>query len=166
MHSPINEQQLRQCFQLLVTFHVREQFMRSQEEVQSKLAAFKTMRQRLFDAEIVDLDNPLRKLFFDLQNNGITIKSIKQIESLIFTSAARLQCDNYEPNQFNLAKALNQLLLRHLNNVHSVKRPLIQPITQMFKILIISNTRLLMNRDRTEIEESSSVWHFLFYSIY
>jgi hypothetical protein len=84
------------------------------------------MRQQLSDAEIVDLDNQLRNIFFDLQNNIITIKSIEQIESLILTRAARLQCDNYQPNQFNLAKALNQLLLRHLNNVHSIKRPLLK----------------------------------------
>jgi len=140
--------------------------MQLRDQVQSKLVVFKAMRQQLSDAEIVDLDNQLRNIFFDLQGNVITIKSIEQIESLVLTKAARLQCDNYELNQFNLAKALNQLLLRHLNNVHSVKRPLIEPIIKMFKTLIISNTRVLMNRDRSDIEESPSVWFFLFYSIY
>jgi hypothetical protein len=162
MHSPINDQQLRQCLQSLVTFHIHEEFIRLQNQVQSKLVAFERIRQRLSDIEIVDRDNQLREIFFDLKNNKITNKTIKQIESLIVTNGARLQCDNYELNQFNLAKALNRFLFCYLNNIHSVHRSLIQ----MFKTLIVSNTRVLMNRDRTEIEESSSIWFFLFYSIY
>jgi hypothetical protein len=162
MHSSIDDQQLRQCFQSLVTFHIHEEFLRLQNQVQSKLAAFENMRQQLSDIEIVDRDNQLRKIFFNLQDTKITNKSIQQIQSLIVNNAARLQCDNYEFNQFNFAKALNRFLLCNLNNNHLVQYQLIQ----MFKTLIISNPRILMNRDRIEIEESSSVCFFLFYSIY
>jgi hypothetical protein len=100
MHSPINDQQLRQCLQSLVTFHIHEEFIRLQNQVQSKLVAFERIRQRLSDIEIVDRDNQLREIFFDLKDNKITNKTIKQIESLIVTNGARLQCDNYELNQF------------------------------------------------------------------
>jgi hypothetical protein len=165
-HSTINEQELRQCFQSLVAFHIKEQFTRLETQVQSRLITFQAMRQQLSDVDIVDIDNQLRNAFFDLRDNIITIKSIKQIESLVLTRAGCLKCANHEMNQFNLAQALNQLLLRHLNNIHSVKRPLIQSITYMLKTLIISNIDLLMNRDNTEVEESATVWYFLFYSIY
>jgi hypothetical protein len=112
------------------------------------------------------------------------MNAIQQIESLVLDKAARLQCDDHATSQFNLAKAINHFLLRHLNktysstqslgnlafyilnNIHFIDQSLFNPITQMFKTLIISNTRLLNNRDHTEIEESSSVWYFLFYAIY
>ena len=184
MHAPINAQELHQCFESLVRFNIKERFRQLGEEVQSSLALFQTIREQLSDAEIVDIDNQLRTLFFDLQNKNITIESIKQIESFVLTKAARLQCGDHETSQFNLAKAVNQFLLYNLNKTYSDKQSsmdsivhildniyyggqsLINPITQMFKTLIISNTRLLNNRDRTDIEEGSSLWFLLFYSIY
>jgi hypothetical protein len=186
MHSPINEQELHQCFESLVYFHIKERFKRLGEEVQSNLATFQTIRQQLSDSEIIDIDNQLRNLFFDLKTNDLTIESIKQIESLVLTKAARLECDNHEISQFNIAKALNELLLHYLNKTYSSNQSLtnclfymlnyskirssslslINPITQMLKTLIISNTRLLNNRDNTDTGESSSLWFFLFYSIY
>lgn len=132
MHSPIDEQQLREYFQSLVTSRIKEQSIQLQGQVQLKLTAFNSIREQLSDAEIIDRDNQLRNIFFDLPNNGITIKAIENIQSLILTNAARLQCANYELNQFNFARALNRFLLCHLNNVDSVKRPLIQPIIRNY----------------------------------
>ncbi len=104
----------------------------------------------------------------------------------MLTKAARLECDNHGTSQFNLPKALNQFLLHYLNKTDSNRRSLvnalfyminrnridfkrqslINPVTEMLKTFIISNTRLLNNRDRIDIEENSSVWLFLLYSIY
>jgi hypothetical protein len=166
INTIVNKEQLRQCLQTLVTFHVREQFIRLGDQVQSKLAIFQVIRQQLTDNEIIDIDNQLRQAFHDLRDNKITLKSIRHIESLVHTKAACLQCDDSASGYFNLAKALNHLLLCHLNNVHSVKRPFIHSITQMFKTLILSNTRLLLNRARTEYDDSNYAWFFLIYSVY
>jgi hypothetical protein len=122
INTQANEPQLRQCFQSLIMFHIKEQSTRLRNEFQLNLMAFETMRQH------------------------ISIEATRQVESLVLTRGTGLQCDDDELGGFNLAEAINQLLIHHFNNINSVSRQFIYRITQMFKAFIMSNTRLLKNR--------------------
>ncbi|UJR32385.1 hypothetical protein I4U23_019847 [Adineta vaga] len=152
--------------QFLISNYIKEQYLEIDNQVRSLRRTFQITREKLSEIEMLNIDNELQAEFFNLQTTVPTIQSIKHIQSLVFTSAACIQCDNHEPNQFNFTKALNRFLLCRLNDTNPANDLLIQPLTHMFQALILSNIDVLLDRDYTEIEESSTAWHFLFYSIY
>jgi hypothetical protein len=102
---------------------------------------------------------------FETMRQHISIEATRQVKSLVLTRGTGLQCDDDELGGFNLAEAINQLLIHHFNNINSVSRQFIYRITQMFKALIMSNTRLLKNRDYNDYKRST-VCYFLFHSVY
>ncbi|CAF3942968.1 unnamed protein product [Rotaria sp. Silwood1] len=164
VNGTVNEQQLHQCFQSLMAFHIHQLYKQSGDELQSNLTTFKVLRQQLTNDEIIDVDNELYQTFTDLQYNPINIDGMKQIEFLVLKRGARLECSDSENSTFNLAMAINRLLHFDLSNMSSNDQQLFHLKTRMFKALISSNPRLLSNRDYF-IYTGCTVWYFLFYSV-
>lgn len=115
-------------------------------KVQSDLLAVKTIREKSTSDEISHVDQELQSAFQGLRENPLTSASILHICPLASSKGARLQGNGHESELFNFAEALNQLFLCHLNNMHSISRPRIHAICQMFKALIVSNNSLLTHR--------------------
>ncbi|CAF1136478.1 unnamed protein product [Adineta ricciae] len=157
---------LQRYFRTVISNYVKEQYRESGYHVRSLFDTFQVMREKLSPTEMIDIDNRLQKELLNSQTTTPTIQSIKSLQTLLSTRAARLQCDTHEPNQFNFAKILNRFLLRYLNDTNPANDLLIKPTTYLLRSMILSNADILLDRDYTEIEESSTVWYFLFYSIY
>ncbi|CAF1295423.1 unnamed protein product [Adineta ricciae] len=156
----------QQYFRTVISNYVKEQHRESGYHVRSLFDTFQAMREKHSPTDMIDIDNRLQKEWLNLQTTAPKIQSIKSLQALLSTRAARLQCDTHEPNQFNFARTLNRFLLRYLNDTNPANDLLIQPITHLLQSMILSNADILLDRDYTEIEESSTVWYFLFYSIY
>ncbi|CAF1292336.1 unnamed protein product, partial [Didymodactylos carnosus] len=103
-----NDKVLRRYLPSLVAFHIKEQ---SKHEFQSNIEQFQSIRSHLTNDEMWNSDEELKKSFNDLQECP---KSTERILSLVLTKGARLECDDNESFGFNLAKAINQLLLAKL----------------------------------------------------
>ena len=93
------------------------------------------------------------------------MESMKEMEDLVWTKGASLQCNHYELCQFNLTKAVNGYLLAHLNT----KRPQgsidVRFAMQLFRTLILSNPSLLQNRDYVG-NGGLAMLFFLIHSLY
>ncbi|CAF3065235.1 unnamed protein product, partial [Rotaria sp. Silwood2] len=110
-----SDEALRQCFQSLAVSHIKEQSNRLKREFQFNMESFQSIREYLTNDEIRNIDKELNKSFNNLQKCPISIKNIELITSLVLTKGARLECDDRKSCEFNLAKAINQLLLAKLN---------------------------------------------------
>ncbi|CAF1061827.1 unnamed protein product [Didymodactylos carnosus] len=164
VNGTVNEQQLHQCFQSLMSFHVQQLYKQSGDELQSNLTTFKVLRQQLTNDEIIDVDKELYQTFTNLQYTPMNIDGMKQIEFLVLKRGARLECSDSEQSAFNLAMAINRLLHFDLSNMNSNNQQLFHLKTQMFKAVISSNPRLLSNQDYF-IYSVCTVWYFLFYGV-
>jgi hypothetical protein len=159
INTTLDEKNLSQVLQPLISFHIQQKYIQSGHELQSSLAKFKSLRQQLTNDEILKLDHELKTQFNSLKNPPKTVEYIKHIKSLILAKGARLECDDYELGEFNLAKAVNERLLSY------IRRETSEPINtflQLFKTLIISNTSLLKNRDYV----GNGGCHLLYFIIY
>ncbi|CAF3586517.1 unnamed protein product [Rotaria sp. Silwood1] len=159
-----SDEVLRQCLQSLVIFHIKERSNRLKHDFQSHMERFLFIRSLLTNDEMQNIDKELNKSFNNLQKCPKSIKNMEQIVSLILTKCAHLKCDDIESCEFNLAKAINQLLLAKLNIAQYSSQQLIDSLIQMFKTLIISNPNLLKNQDYF-YRDGSCVHFFLCYSI-
>ncbi|CAF1102857.1 unnamed protein product [Rotaria sp. Silwood1] len=160
-----NDEQLRQCFQSLVTFHITYKYQQSIDLLESNIKYFQSVRMHLTHDAIYNLDNELQKIFLDLQTCSKPMKNFKQIEFLILIKGAKLECLDSECLKFNFVQAVNHLLLANITNVQFVSQQYMSSLVQMFKVLIISNPTLLYNQ--ININHSDYlVYYFLFYSIY
>ncbi|CAF4726640.1 unnamed protein product [Rotaria sp. Silwood1] len=110
-----SDEVLRQCLQSLVIFHIKERSNRLKHDFQSHMERFLFIRSLLTNDEMQNIDKELNKSFNNLQKCPKSIKNMEQIVSLILTKGARFKCDDIESCEFNLAKAINQLLLAKLN---------------------------------------------------
>ncbi|CAF1084872.1 unnamed protein product [Didymodactylos carnosus] len=160
-----NDQQLRQCLQSLVTFHVKQMFNRSKDQLQSNIEQFQSIRKHLSDTEIDDLDKKLEKTFMGLNEYFQLSKNIKRIEFLVLVKGARLKCDDSDQVEFNFAKAVHRLLLANINSTQSVTHRFSNSLVRMFKILLISNPDLLKNREYNGYG-AATLDYLLFYAIY
>ncbi|CAF0906442.1 unnamed protein product [Didymodactylos carnosus] len=147
INGTINDQQLGQYFKFLISFHLREQYKRSENEFQSKMEIFKAQRQKLINDEIINLDNELSQIFNNLDQYPTNINDLRQIQFLVLKRGACLECSDSQNGPSNLAMAINRLLHSDLNNINSGNKLFFRLKTEMFKTLIISNSRLLNNRD-------------------
>ena len=102
INSPANENQLYQCFQSLISFHIGE-------KLQQNLEKFRSIRRHLTRDEIDDVDNKLRKTFSDLRYEFIKMSNIDEVQLLIHKHGAQLQ---YDPDKF--IYIVTQILLCHL----------------------------------------------------
>ncbi|CAF3931751.1 unnamed protein product [Rotaria sordida] len=92
---------------------------------------------------------------------------MKQVESLVLIQGASLECNNDDEQEFNFTKALNKWLLAKANLTQSDDQQLINPLIQLFQVLLISNPMLLANKGYTHYTTKSRCAHyFLLYSIY
>jgi hypothetical protein len=64
---------------------------------------------------------------------------MKEIEFLVLTQGASLECYDDDEQGFNFTMALNKWLLVKANLTKSNDQKLINPLIQLFKILLISN---------------------------
>ncbi|CAF2882298.1 unnamed protein product [Rotaria sp. Silwood2] len=159
-----SDEALRQCFQSLAVSFIKEQSNRLKHEFQSNMESFQSIRGHLTNDEMRNIDKELNKSFNNLQKCSISIKNIELITSLVLTKGARLECDDRKSCEFNLAKAINQLLLAKLNIAQYSSQLLIDSFIQMFKTLIISNPSLLKNQDYF-YSDGFCIHFFLCYSI-
>jgi hypothetical protein len=165
INTTIDKQSLSQFLQPLITFHIQQTYIRFGDELKSSLAKFTFLRQQLTNDEIVKIDDELKTQFSKLQNTPIKIEHIKYMKSLVLKKGARLECDNYELGEFNLAKTINNILLSHINDEKSKTSIPIHSFLELFKILIISNPSLLKNRDFVR-NDGYCFQYFLIYAIY
>jgi hypothetical protein len=162
-NTTINEEDLNQLLQPLISFHIRQRYTQLGQEFQSILSNFQSIRQQLTNDERLKVDHELKTQFNELHRIS-AIDNIKNITSLVLRKGARLVCDDYELGEFNLAKAINQQFLSHINDIESQNLPLINSSLRLFKTLIVSNTSLLANRDYVG-NGGSNVEYFLVYTL-
>ncbi|CAF0803422.1 unnamed protein product [Adineta steineri] len=113
INSLIDKDQLSKLLQPLICFHLQEKY--------------------------IQLDDELKIQFYSLYKTPLTMKCIKHIESLILTKGAR-----QDPFiRFNFTKAVNQLLLSHINDIQFKCNSCLQ----LFKILLVSNPSLSTDLD-------------------
>jgi hypothetical protein len=161
-----NAQQLRQCLESLVAFHIQRKYQQSTDELELGLAHVQSIRMHLTDDELQKIDMELKEIFNDLPNSSKPMKNIKQIQSLVLTKGARLECTDSEYGNFNLADAVNKLLLDMIdNNDQSKSQYFINSLVKMFKTLIISNLSLLHNQSYV-VNGGCVIYFFLFHVIY
>ncbi|CAF3635622.1 unnamed protein product [Rotaria sp. Silwood1] len=165
INTIVDEQKLASILQTLFRFHIKQKYIQLGYEFQSFLENFKTIRQSLTHDEIVKVDHELKIEFDRLYNGPIRIEYIKLIKSLILTKGASCACDDYELCRFNLTKAVNELFLSHINDTESKCSISINSFLQLFKILIISNTSLINNRDYVG-NGGRNLEYFLAYTLY
>ncbi|CAF1286610.1 unnamed protein product [Rotaria sordida] len=160
-----NDKVLRQCFQSLVIFHIKEKTNRLKDKFKCNIEHFQSIRLLLTNDETRNIDEELKNSLKNLKNCPISIKNTEQIVSLILTKGARLEYNDSEFHEFNLAKAINGLLLAKLNSIEYSTQRLINSLVQMFKSLIISNPNLLQDQDWFYYD-GYSVHFFLYCSMY
>lgn len=158
--------QLRQCLESLVAFHIRHKYNHSIKELELGLAHVQSIRMNLTDDELQKIDMELKEVFDDLQNSSKPMKNIKQIQSLVLTKGARLECSDTEYNNFNFADAAIRFLIDiDSNENQSTSQYFINSLVKMFKTLIISNLSLLHNRAYAT-NGGCVVYFFLFHVVY
>lgn len=160
-----NNQQFRQCLQSLVAFHIKNKYYQSIDQLELDLAQFQSIRMDLTDDEIHEIDEELEKRFRNLKDSSYPMNDIKQIQFLVRTKGARLECSDDENVDFNLADAINCLLLHNMNKNQPTSQQYISSLVQMFKSLIISNLKLLHNRSYS-VNAGCVIYYFLFHAIY
>ncbi|CAF1352136.1 unnamed protein product [Rotaria sordida] len=165
INTTVDEQKLSSILQTLLSFHIKQKYIQLGHEFQLYLENFKFIRQSLTNDEIIKIDHKLKIEFDSLYNDSIRIESIKLIKSFVLTKGACCTCDDYELCRFNLTKAVNELFLSHINDIQLKYSISINSFLQLFKILIISNTSLINNRDYVG-NGGCNLEYFLIYTLY
>jgi hypothetical protein len=164
INTTINEENLGQLLQPLISFHIRQRYIQLGEKFRSTLAKFQLIRQQLTNDERSKVDHELKTQFNKLDRTP-TIDSIKYITSLVLRKGARLECDDYELGLLNLTKGVNERILCDINKTESHTLVSINSVLQLFKSLIVSNTSLLNNRDYVG-NGGCNLEYFLIYTLY
>ncbi|CAF4146166.1 unnamed protein product [Rotaria sordida] len=165
INTTVDEEKLSSILQTLLSFHIKQKYIQLGHEFQLYLENFKFIRQSLTNDEIIKIDHKLKIEFDSLYNDSIRIESIKLIKSFVLTKGACCTCDDYELCRFNLTKAVNELFLSHINDIQLKYSISINSFLQLFKILIISNTSLINNRDYVG-NGGCNLEYFLIYTLY
>ncbi|CAF1183270.1 unnamed protein product [Adineta steineri] len=169
------KQTMKEFLQLLISFYIKEKYKQLNEEFQFNLKKFQFQRLHLTDNEINNLDNELNRTFsslpIDFDSYRISkpkeffsqsIKSIKQIESLILTQGASFQYD-----EFNFGMIINKWFISKMNFTQDDNQQFLNSFIQMFKSIFISNLSLFKIKSyETTYEKINSPFYFLIYSIY
>ena len=165
INTTINEQQLSQLLQSLITFHIKQKYIQLGYEFQTAHAKFISIRQQLTNDTIHQVDHQLKIQFDSLYNGSVTMECINRIKSLILTEGARLVCEDSELSRFNLTKAVNNLFLCHINKPQYKPSPSINSHLDLFKTLLVSNTSLIKNKDYVG-SGGCNLEYFLVYTLY
>ena len=161
--TAIDQNELDQLLQPLVSFHIQQRYKEFGEEFRVLSSKFQCIRQEHSQEELREIDQELKKEFSS-SDHIPTIVGIKRSISLVLTKGARLVCEDYELGEHNLAKAINQQLLIYINNIQFQPLSMIYLSVRLFKVLLVSNTSLLNNRDYVG-NGGSKVRFFLIYTI-
>jgi hypothetical protein len=165
LNTAIDEKNLSQILQPLLTFHIQQKYIQLGYKLQSSLAKFESIRQQFTNDEILKVDHELQTQFINLRTTPITMEYILHMKSLVLTRGARIECDDYELCQFNLAKAVNERLLDHINDTETKTSVPINSLIQLFETLIISNPSQLKNRDYVG-NGGCHLQYFVVYALY
>ena len=136
MHMNVNEYQLDRCFQSLISFHIREQYIQMKCQVELSIQKVESIREGLTDEDIFHVNQDLRKAFEDLRK-PLHISLIEHIKLLVYKQGARLEYNDHEQAGFYFAEDFCDLFFSHIDH-HSFLQ-----ILPIFKILFISNSQLL-----------------------
>ena len=158
-------QELDQCFQRLVSFHIQEKSHHVEQQFRSDREQFHLIRANLTSEEVRFRDALLKKAFNDLQSHSFNLEYLRKIENLVIGTGARLECTDNELDEYNLTSALNQCLLAHLYTVGYPNRSCLQLIKRLFKALIVSNPNLLSNKNYVG-NGGSPLYFFLIYAVF
>ncbi|CAF1271294.1 unnamed protein product [Adineta steineri] len=140
INGTANDNEIVQCLELLVRFHVQNQYVRSGKEFQLKQDHFQAIRKQLTDSEIQKVDNELETALNKFEQ---TSNKIQEILSLLYTRGARFECGPHEWGPYVLRNAFNCLerMYNRSNSVHCRKN--FDHLICIFKGLIISNPNVL-----------------------
>ncbi|UJR06912.1 hypothetical protein I4U23_011201 [Adineta vaga] len=159
------KQTMKEFLQLLISFYIKEKYAQLSKEFQLNLKEYQFQRLHLTDNEINNLDNELKRIFYSLKPKEFfsqSIKSIKQIESLILTQGASFQYD-----EFHFGMIINKWLISKMNFTQYDNQQFLNSFIQMFKSIFISNLSLFKIKSySTTYERINSPFYFLIYSIY
>ncbi|CAF0882332.1 unnamed protein product [Rotaria sordida] len=157
-----NNNEIVQCLESLVCFHIKNQYIRLDKEFQLNQDHFQSIRKQLTDNEIQNVDNELKIAFNKLEH---TSNTIQQIHSLIYIRGARLECDDdNQMRSFDLAKAISrQMVFYYKSTLYHYKKKFYHLIS-IFKGLIISNPNLL--KISHYLSYGFNVVHFLLFTIF
>ena len=161
--TAIDRDEVDRIFQPLIRFHIQQRYNELGEEFRLASSKFRSIREQFSDDERRELDRQL-KIQFQTSTRTSTIDDIQRLISFVLRKGARLVCDDYELGEHNLAKAINQQLLIHIDNIQFHSLSMINLSVRLFKTLLISNTSLLNNRDYVG-NGGSKVRFFLIYAI-
>ncbi|CAF0796478.1 unnamed protein product [Didymodactylos carnosus] len=159
------ERQIDQCFEKLTSFHIQEITRQIKDQFRFSREQFHSIRVNLSDEEIRFRDAALKRAFNDLQFHSLNHERLQQIENLVIGTGARLECTDNELGEYNLAKALNKLLLAHLYTIGYPSQLCLYSLHRLFKALIVSNPNLVNNKDYVG-NGGSPVYFFLSHAIF
>ena len=149
-----NTNDLDQYFQLLISFHIHEQYNQMKFQVEVNRQNFQSLRQNLHEDKLFSLDTNLKQTFENLQKS-IDKSTLEQIQSLVLYQGACLEYTDQEQAGFYFAEDFCQLFKSTLN----------LKIIQIFKILFISNL-FLLKYPCYHGGYRLSIYEFLFYYYY
>ena len=114
--TAIDRDEVDRIFQPLIRFHIQQRYNELGEEFRLASSKFRSIREQFSDDERRELDRQL-KIQFQTSTRTSTIDDIQRLISFVLRKGARLVCDDYELGEHNLAKAINQQLLIHIDKI-------------------------------------------------
>jgi hypothetical protein len=168
MNTTVNEQQLRQCFQSLITFHIREQYIQMADQVEIKILNLKSIRDHLSNEQILNVDKDLKKAFEDLRKPVKDLQkkfTIERIELLVHRKGACLEYNDQEQTGFYFAEDFRDIFFTYIDHMRSYTQVLTIRILQTLKTLFISNPHLLKYPCYGG-GYNFSIYEYLLYSLY
>lgn len=166
INTTANSEKLRQYLQSLIVFHLKEGSIQLEFQIESIRQEHESARSAQISTGVTEPDDVIKFIFNDLAHKFDLTRYITLIRSLVLHKGARLECDNYRLVGFNLATAINRKSLIRFHASTLKTSSLDYSFIEMFKVLLISNPKLVMNRDSADNTGGRPIRYFLFYSIY
>ncbi|CAF2820889.1 unnamed protein product [Rotaria sp. Silwood2] len=140
LNGTTNNNEIVQCLESLVCFHIKNQYTRLDKEFQLNRDNFQSIRKQLSNSEIQNVDNELKIAFNKLEH---TSNTIQQIHTLLYIRGAHLECNEDQMRSFDLVRAINcQMLIYYKSTLYHSRKKFYHLIS-IFKGFIISNPNLL-----------------------
>ncbi|CAF1417393.1 unnamed protein product [Adineta ricciae] len=83
----VTDQQLCQCVQPLIGFHLRERYNKFGEEFRSNAEHLQNVRQQYSHVELLIANSELKRIFTDLQSRSLGVRSFMEYHATNFTKS-------------------------------------------------------------------------------
>ena len=165
LNSTDKQQELSQCLQSVVTFHIQNTYEQYDRQLDDKILEHQMKRFQLSESETTRVDEELERIFSESEGCANPKKLFKRMESLVRDEGARLSFPSNDYNEFNFARAVNQFLLENVNKEQPVHARTIRTLVRVFKALLVSNPELMQNLAYA-VNGGCTLYYFLLYLTY